>query len=104
MNDEIIFRKLETRKRGKTDFAKLEKLSDESLEKAIAKDKDAAPLLTDEWFRSAKVVRPGKTPVTLRIDDDVIEYFRKNGRFYQTKINLILRKYMEMETFKDLSD
>lgn len=103
MSEKVTFQKSEVRKKGKTDFAALENMSEEDLKKSISEDKDVAPLLTTQWFNSARVVRPGKTPVTLRIDNDVIDYFRANGRFYQTKINIILRKYMEMESFVEPS-
>lgn len=42
--------------------------------------------------------RPLKKPVTLRLDADVIAWFKKDGRRYQTRINKALRKIMERET------
>src|SRR5580704_15508377 len=44
--------------------------------------------------------RPIKKPVTLRLDADVIAWFRKSGRGYQTRINRALRKLMEEEEKK----
>jgi uncharacterized protein (DUF4415 family) len=41
--------------------------------------------------------RPLKKPVTLRLDADVIAWFKKDGRRYQTRINAALRKVMERE-------
>jgi len=41
--------------------------------------------------------RPLKKPVTLRLDADVIAWFKKDGRRYQTRINSALRKVMEKE-------
>ncbi len=41
--------------------------------------------------------RPLKKPVTLRLDADVIAWFKKDGRRYQTRINEALRKVMEKE-------
>jgi len=41
--------------------------------------------------------RPLKKPVTLRLDADVIAWFKKDGRRYQTRINLALRKVMQRE-------
>jgi uncharacterized protein (DUF4415 family) len=41
--------------------------------------------------------RPLKQPVTLRLDADVIAWFKKDGRRYQTRINAALRKVMERE-------
>ena len=56
------------------------------------------PEITPEQFARA-IVRKGLRPVerkaqvTLRIDSDVIEWFRSRGRGYQTRINSILRAY-----------
>ena len=42
--------------------------------------------------------KPIKKPVTLRLDADVLAWFRRDGRLYQTRINSALRKVMERET------
>jgi len=58
------------------------------------------PRLTPEMFANA-IVRKGLKPIprkqqlTLRIDQDVIDFFKKQGQGYQTKINQLLRAYME---------
>jgi uncharacterized protein (DUF4415 family) len=39
--------------------------------------------------------RPAKRPVTMRLDDDVIDWLKSYGRGYQTKANLLLRHAME---------
>jgi uncharacterized protein (DUF4415 family) len=44
-----------------------------------------------EWYR------PIKKPVTLRLDADVIAWFKESGRGYQTRINRALRKMMKDE-------
>jgi uncharacterized protein (DUF4415 family) len=46
---------------------------------------------TMEWYR------PIKKPVTLRVDADVLAWFKKSGRGYQTRINRALRKLMKEE-------
>lgn len=48
-------------------------------------------------MRIADFYRPLKKPVTLRLDADVIAWFKKDGRRYQTRINEALRKVMERE-------
>jgi uncharacterized protein (DUF4415 family) len=68
------------------------------------KDKDIdfsdTPEVSPEMFARA-VVRHGLKPVprkaqlTLRLDSDVLEWFRKQGQGYQTKINALLRAYMD---------
>jgi len=56
------------------------------------------PEITPEMFAKA-IVRRGlkprtKSQITLRVDSDVLEWYKKQGRGYQTKINLLLRAYM----------
>jgi uncharacterized protein (DUF4415 family) len=70
------------------------------------------PELTDEWFDKAEfaigdtVVRPAKRPggpksdsakklIALRLDPDVIERFRATGPGWQSRINAVLREYLE---------
>ena len=58
-----------------------------------------APEVTPEMFARAVVVRQltprRKAQLTLRIDEDVLEWFKAQGRGYQTKMNLLLRAYMD---------
>ena len=51
---------------------------------------------TDEAFWSdAQVLFPSKkTHVSIRLDDDIISWFKHFGRGYQTKINAVLRSYI----------
>ena len=56
--------------------------------------------LIEENLESLKIgdlYRPLKKPVTLRLDADVLAWFKKDGRRYQTRINEALRKVMERE-------
>ncbi len=47
-------------------------------------------------FFARAIIWPGpKKQITLRIDPDVLTFFRKHGRGYQSTINAVLRKYME---------
>jgi len=48
-------------------------------------------------YKISDLYRPVKKPVTLRLDADVIAWFKKDGRRYQTRINTALRKVMERE-------
>jgi len=53
------------------------------------------PELGPNFFGRA-IVWPGpKKQITLRLDPDVLTFFRKHGRGYQTTMNAVLRKYME---------
>jgi uncharacterized protein (DUF4415 family) len=51
----------------------------------------------------ADMYRPVKKPVTLRLDADVLDWFQRGGRGYQTRINRTLRKVM-MEERKSSRD
>jgi uncharacterized protein (DUF4415 family) len=82
-------------RKSQTDFARLDKMKDEDI------DYSDAPAITPEMFARAVVRRGGLKPrvkkqVTLRMDSDVLEWFKKQGSGcgYQTKINLLLRAYM----------
>ena len=57
---------------------------------------DDIPELDDEFFKQAVWRLPGKQPVTIRIDTDVLDWFKSQGRGYQTRINQLLRRYMEV--------
>ena len=54
--------------------------------------------LDEEFWRNARVVMPdarGKTSVHLRIDSDVLEWFKHQGKGHLTRMNAVLRAYME---------
>jgi uncharacterized protein (DUF4415 family) len=53
-----------------------------------------------QTMKIADFYRPLKRPVTLRLDADVIAWFKKDGRRYQTRINQALRRVMESEMKK----
>jgi uncharacterized protein (DUF4415 family) len=79
---------------SQTDWQRLDAMSDEDI------DLSDCPEITPELFAKA-IVRRGlpaaknKAQVTLRIDGDVLEWFKSQGRGYQTQINTLLRAYME---------
>lgn len=52
--------------------------------------------LPDDFWDDAVVVEPIlKEPISLRVDEDVLAWFRKAGPRYQTRMNAVLRRYME---------
>ena len=82
-------------KRGAgTDWNRLRHMSDARIRHGIASDPDARPT-DEEFWKDAKVVWPTrKTVVTMRLDADLLAWFRQQ-RGYQTRINAILRAYMK---------
>jgi uncharacterized protein (DUF4415 family) len=83
--------------RPRTDWARVDALTDEDIAAGIRDDPDAAPELDEAWFASATLVLPEpKEQISIRLDRDVLEHFRRYPR-YQTRINAILRAAMEHE-------
>ncbi len=77
-----------------TDWNALRRLGDDDIRAGIEADPDARA--TDESFwKNAQVVLPRpKQTVTMRLDADLLEWLQKEPR-YQTRINAILRAYMQ---------
>ena len=57
------------------------------------------PELDESFFKSASLQMPkNKVSVSIRLDTDLLNWFKRQGRGYQTKINAILRMYMKAKT------
>ena len=101
----IVRRTLKTRRPGKTDWKRVDALTDEEIQRAVRSDPDAAPIVDKEWFKTAKIVMPEipsrKELLTIRLDRKVIEWFRSQGARYQTRMNAVLRAYVEAHQSKD---
>ena len=80
--------------KDKTDYARLDAMTDDDIAQAVADDPDAPPLDLD-WTQARLTLPPGKDVVTLRLDRDVLEWFRTQGKGYQTRINQVLRAFYE---------
>jgi uncharacterized protein (DUF4415 family) len=85
---------------GWSDGTRVDAMSDEEITANSLSDPDSQPL-DDAFWRTAKVLTPpalGKKHVGLRIDADVLAWFRGHGRGWQTRINAVLRAYYEART------
>lgn len=93
--ERIVRRKLsEIPKDTQTDWARVDAMTEEEIDAAARSDPDAQP--TDAAFREdAVLVFPSKKMVCLRIDQDTLDWFRNQGKGYQTRMNAVLRSYME---------
>jgi uncharacterized protein (DUF4415 family) len=80
--------------KSQTDWERVDKLQDNDI---VFTDN---PEITPEMFAKA-IIRKGLKPVvrksqiTLRIDEDVLAWFKKQGTGYQTRINSLLKAYKE---------
>lgn len=78
-----------SKKQSMTDWKRIDAMRDEDID--LSDDPELGP----DFFANA-ILWPGpKEQITLRLDPDVLKFFRKQGRGYQTTINAVLRKYME---------
>ena len=65
------------------------------------RDATIGPDMDEALWADAEIVKPvGKTSVHLRVDSDVLEFFRRNGKGHLTRMNAVLRRYMEVQTSK----
>jgi uncharacterized protein (DUF4415 family) len=81
------------RTRGRTDFERLRAMRDADI------DDSDIPRLGKSFWKSAKLTMPEpKDRLTIRIDHDVVEWLKKKGSGYQTRINAILRSYMNAQS------
>jgi uncharacterized protein (DUF4415 family) len=75
----------------KSDLGRVDKLRDEDI------DYSDIPELDDEVFAQPLVPwPPKKETITIRVDSDVLGWFKRQGRGYQTRINQVLRRYMNV--------
>ena len=88
-------REMAQRGEDRTDLARINAMSDEDVERAIADDPDWKDV-PEDWYKNAEAVMPRpKVAVSIRLDADLIEHFRSSGRGWQTRINAILRAYRD---------
>lgn len=74
---------------GQTDWDRLRAARDEEIDYTDIPSTD-----TEFWKSAAISIPPGKTPVTVRMDKDVLDWFKRQGPGYQTRMNAVLRAYM----------
>ena len=76
-------------KTSKTDWSQLNKMKDEKIDYSDIAELDEA------FFKNAEVRMPAKQSVTIRLDSDVLTWFKEQGKGYQSRINKLLRVYMD---------
>jgi uncharacterized protein (DUF4415 family) len=82
---------------AKTDWERLRRMTDDEVERAALADPDAPPTDFDFW-RDAALVTPGERErVTLRLDREVVAFFRHRGPGYQRRMNAVLGAYVEAQ-------
>ena len=79
-----------TKKVSRTDWKRVDAMTDKDI------DTSDIPPLDEEFFKNATLRIPKtKSTMTMRLDSDVLDWFKSQGGGYQTRINAVLRMYME---------
>jgi uncharacterized protein (DUF4415 family) len=74
---------------SRTDLAKLRRKDDKDI------NYEDSPATTKEFWADAKVFMPQhKVHISLRLDEDIINYFKEEGSRYQSRINAVLKAYI----------
>ena len=82
----------------RTDWSRIDGLSDADIARSIAEDPDAAPLLDETWLAEATVVKArGRDRVEVQLDRDIVAWFRHDGSGYLDRINAVLRAWVEQK-------
>ena len=79
--------------RGRADLARLRRVSEAEITRTAPPELRDLP--EDFWDAAVPVVPGAKTPISLRVDNDVLAWFRETGPRYQSRMNAVLRSYME---------
>lgn len=78
----------------RTDWKRVRSLSDRQIRRAIESDPDARPTDAEFWKRARVVIPAAKQTITIRLDADLLAWLRQQ-KGYQTRINAVLRSYMD---------
>lgn len=89
-----------SRGKGKTDWKTLDALTDGQIEAAIAQDPDWQDMKDFNWSEVVLVAPPRKKPISIRVDEDVLDYFKREGAGYQRRMNAVLRSYVQQKKSK----
>jgi uncharacterized protein (DUF4415 family) len=81
---------------GKTDWARVGALTEEELEASIDHEEEGEPL----WDTTIVGLPRPKVSFTMRYDPEILEWFRAQGPGYQTKINAVLKSYIQAQAKK----
>lgn len=79
--------------RGRADLDRVREMTEEEI--AQTSPHELADLPADFWDDAEVVTPPPKEAISLRVDQDVLDWFREGGPRYQTRMNAVLRSYMQ---------
>ena len=87
-------RELRHKEGSLTDWAKVDAVTQEELEHLIAEDEDERDIVPD-WTRARLVMPARKRSVNLRLEPDIIEFFKAQGEGHIRRMQAVLRAYVD---------
>jgi len=72
-------------------------MTEEEIGRNARDDPDSVPVDSIDWSQATLVIPVAKESIHLRLDPDILAWFRATGPKYQTRINKVLRHYMEAQ-------
>lgn len=94
MSEKIITKRFSAKRKGKTNWTRVDAQVGKALERSIAADADADVPGAD-WTRARLVMPARKESIHLRLDPDVLAWYRRHGPGFLTRMNAVLRAYMD---------
>ena len=87
---------MKEKKKGsiKSDLKRLDAMTDDDI------DYSDIPELDDEFWANGEWLIGGKKAISIRVDEEVLAFFKSKGKGYQTAMNNVLRQYMTAHTRK----
>lgn len=79
----------------KTDWARVDAMTDEDIERAMRDDPDWKDHMDIDWSKARMVIPDRKKAISIRLDPDIIDFFQETGKGYQTRINAVLRHFVD---------
>jgi uncharacterized protein (DUF4415 family) len=79
---------------SRTDLSRVDATTDAELERLIAEDEDERGL-TPDWTRAQLVLPQAKQSVHLRLDKEIIAFFKSQGKGHISRMQAVLKAYME---------
>ena len=77
---------------SQSDFARADLLTDEEIRRQAAEDPDERNW---DWERASLEIPKPKVGIHIKLDADVVEFFKRQGAGYQTRINAALKAYVQ---------
>ncbi|AWN46869.1 hypothetical protein DK419_11565 [Methylobacterium terrae] len=82
---------------GRTNWAALRAMPDDEIERIATEDEDNPATDESHWINASVYAPSGKTAIHATLDQDVVEFFKRNGSDYSARMNEVLRNYMETQ-------